>query len=59
MLPLEEDRGDRRDLANVKDVREQRSRDDPEVLEISMDTKAKVSLGDYVRGGKNPDRRAR
>jgi hypothetical protein len=28
-----------------------------ETLEISMDTKAKVSLGDYVRGGKNPDRR--
>jgi hypothetical protein len=24
------------------------------VLEISMDTKAKVSVGDYVRGGKNP-----
>jgi len=43
-------------FANVKEVREQ-SRDDPEVLEISMDTKAKVSVGDYVRGGKNPDRR--
>jgi hypothetical protein len=43
-------------FANVKAVREQ-SRDDPEVLEISMDTKAKVSVGDYVRGGKNPDRR--
>jgi hypothetical protein len=33
------------------------SRDDPEALEISMDTKAKVALGDYARGGKNPDRR--
>jgi hypothetical protein len=43
-------------FANVKEVREQ-SRDDPEVLEISMDTKAKVSVGDDVRGGKNPDRR--
>lgn len=43
-------------FANVKEVREQ-SRNDPEVLEISMDTKAKVSVGDYVRGGKNPDRR--
>ena len=43
-------------FANVKEVREQ-SRNDPEVLEISMDTKAKVSMGDYVRGGKNPDRR--
>src|SRR5512135_1994244 len=45
-------------FAHVKEVREQ-SRNDPEVLEISMDTKAKVSLGDYVRGGKNPDRRTR
>jgi hypothetical protein len=44
-------------FANVKAVREQ-SRSDPEVLEISMDTKAKVSVGDYVRGGKNPDRRS-
>ena len=45
-------------FANVKEVRDQ-VRDDPETLEISMDTKAKVSLGDYVRGGKNPDRRGR
>lgn len=29
------------------------ARDDPETLEISMDTKAKVALGDYSRGGKN------
>lgn len=28
---------------------------DTETLEISMDTKAKVALGDYSRGGKNPD----
>ena len=28
---------------------------DAETLEISMDTKAKVALGDYSRGGKNPD----
>jgi len=42
-------------FANVKAVREQ-VRDQPETLEISMDTKAKVPLGDYVRGGKNPDR---
>ncbi len=41
-------------FANVKAVRE-RVRDDPETLEISMDTKAKVALGEYVRGGKNPD----
>jgi hypothetical protein len=42
-------------FANVKAVREE-VRDDPATLEISMDTKAKVALGDYVRGGKNPDR---
>jgi hypothetical protein len=44
-------------FANVKEVREE-ARNDPEALEISMDTKAKVSLGDYVRGGKNQDRRS-
>ncbi len=33
------------------------SRSDPETLEISVDTKAKVAIGDYSRGGKNPDRR--
>lgn len=43
-------------FANVKQVREE-ARNDPETLEISMDTKAKVSVGEYVRGGKNPDRR--
>ena len=42
-------------FANVKAVRRQ-VRDDPETLAISMDTKAKVALGEYVRGGKNPDR---
>ncbi len=41
-------------FADVKAVREQ-ARADPETLEISMDTKAKVALGEYVRGGKNPD----
>ena len=41
-------------FANVKAVREQ-VQDDPAAREISMDTKAKVALGDYVRGGKNPD----
>jgi transposase len=45
-------------FANVKGVREQ-ARNDPETLEISMDTKAKVGLGDYARGGKNQDRRGR
>jgi hypothetical protein len=42
-------------FANVKQVREQ-ARKEPETLEISMDAKAKVSVGEYVRGGKNPDR---
>jgi Rhodopirellula transposase DDE domain len=41
-------------FANVRAVQQQ-VRDDPETLEISMDTEAKVALGDYVRGGKNPD----
>ena len=45
-------------FANVQRVRDQ-LRDDGETLEISMDTKAKVNLGDYARGGKNPDRRRR
>jgi len=41
-------------FANVQAVR-QEVRDDPETLEISIDTKAKVAVGDYVRGGKKPD----
>jgi hypothetical protein len=45
-------------FANVKEVREQ-ARGDPQTLEISMDTKAKVAEGDYARGGKNPDGRQR
>ena len=45
-------------FANVKQVKKQ-VRDDPEALEISVDTKAKVALGDYARGGKNPDRLGR
>jgi hypothetical protein len=42
-------------FANVQAVRQQ-DRDDPRTLEISTDTKAKVAVGDYSRGGKNPDR---
>jgi hypothetical protein len=45
-------------FANVKAVKEQ-LRNDAETLEISMDTKAKVGLGDYARGGKDPDRQPR
>lgn len=45
-------------FANVKAVREE-FQNDPETLEISADTKAKVNEGDYARGGKNPQRRRR
>lgn len=41
-------------FANVVAVKAE-VRGDPETLEISMDTKAKVALGDYSRGGKNQD----
>ena len=41
-------------FANVRAVREQ-SRGEPGTLDISMDTKSKVALGDYVRAVKNPD----
>lgn len=43
---------------NLKAVRAEYE-DDPETLQISVDTKAKVSLGEYVQGGKNPDRSRR
>lgn len=42
-------------FANVRAARRE-SGDDPEALEISIDTKAKVNEGDYSRGGKKPDR---
>ena len=45
-------------FANVQAVHEE-VKDDPETLEISVDTKAKVSLGEYVLGGKNQDRQPR
>jgi transposase len=41
-------------FANLRAVRAE-ARGDPETLEISMDTKAKVQIGDYALGGKNPD----
>ena len=41
-------------FANVRAAR-QEARGDPDALEISVDTKAKVAVGDYVRGGKMPD----
>jgi hypothetical protein len=42
-------------FANVQAARRE-ARDDPRALEVSIDTKAKVAVGDYSRGGKNPDR---
>ena len=45
-------------FANLKAVR-QEVRGDPQTLEISVDTKAKVSIGDYVQGGKMPVGRGR
>jgi hypothetical protein len=42
-------------FANVAAAKAE-ARGAPDTLEISMDTKAKVALGDYSRGGKNPDR---
>ena len=41
-------------FANVQAARRE-ARGDPGTLEISIDTKAKVAIGDYVRGGKMPD----
>jgi Rhodopirellula transposase DDE domain len=41
-------------FANVQAVREE-VQNTPQALEISVDTKAKVKLGEYCRGGKNPD----
>lgn len=41
-------------FANVHAARDQ-YRDDPQALEISLDTKAKVGLGEYALGGKNTD----
>jgi hypothetical protein len=45
-------------FANIRQVRQEAKRD-AGVLEISVDTKAKVHEGDYARGGKNPDRLGR
>jgi hypothetical protein len=45
-------------FANVRSVQGE-AKADPEALEISMDTKAKVSLGSYSRGGKGSDRLSR
>src|SRR5512135_389903 len=56
--PLKETKQTDAIFTNVQAVRGQ-VRDAPETLEISMDTKAKVAMGEYARGGKNPDRQRR
>lgn len=43
-------------FANVEAARAEAAAD-PGALEVSVDTKAKVAEGAYVRGGKNPDGR--
>ena len=43
---------------NVQAARAE-TRDDPQALEISIDTKAKVQLGEYSQGGKNANRSRR
>ncbi len=45
-------------FANVHSVHE-KAKDDPKILEISVDTKTKVSLGEYALGGKNQNRQPR
>ena len=56
--PLKKTDGTEAIVAHVKEVREQ-VRNDAETREIAMDPKAKVALGDDVRGGKNQDGRPR
>jgi hypothetical protein len=43
---------------NVKAVRS-KAADDPQTLEISVDSKAKVKLGEYSQGGKSQNRQRR
>ena len=50
--PLKKTKDTNAIFANVQAAR-QEARDDPGTLEISIDTKAKVAVGDYVRGGKS------
>ena len=45
-------------FTNVQAVRAE-VQNDGETLEISLDTKAKVNVGEYGRGGKNADHRRR
>jgi len=52
--PLKKTKDTEAIFANLQAVRKQAAAD-PGTLEISIDTKAKVSLGEYSRGGKKPD----
>jgi transposase len=52
--PLKKTKDTEAIFANVQAVR-QEVQNDPETLEISIDTKAKLPVGEYVRGGKKPD----
>jgi len=54
--PLKKTKDTEAIFANLQTVRAE-ARGDPETLEISMDTKAKVPIDDYALGGKNPDER--
>lgn len=51
--PLKKTRDTDAIFSNLKAVKAE-VRGNPEILEISMDTKTKVGIGDYVRGGKMP-----
>lgn len=53
--PLKKTKDTNAIFANVHAAHDQ-YRDDPQTLEISLDTKAKVSLGEYALGGKNANR---
>jgi hypothetical protein len=53
--PLKKTKDTNAIFANVQAARQEYG-NDPETLEISIDTKAKVNEGDYSRGGKKQDR---
>jgi hypothetical protein len=50
--PLKKTKDTNAIFENVKAIRAE-AQADPETLEISVDTKAKVKLGEYSQGGKS------
>ena len=56
--PLKKTKDTNAIFENVKAVRAE-AESDPETLEISIDTKTKVKLGEYDQGGKNANRSRR